>query len=68
MKQLLKTLFRIMLLQFVYSKEFNVENLFKALDVDDFKKYYARSEREDLIKLFKQVRNNLDETLKKLSS
>jgi hypothetical protein len=46
-KQLLKTLFRIMLLQFVYSKEFNVENLYKALDLDDFKKYYARSERED---------------------
>lgn len=42
-----------MLLQFVYSKEFNVENLFKALDVDDFKNYYAHSEREDLIKLFK---------------
>lgn len=67
-KEPMNTLFKIMLLQFVYSRGFDIDNLFRPKDIDYFKKITLQSERKELINLFKKVRSNLDASLKKLSS
>ncbi len=66
-KKLMNTQFRIMLSQFAHSKGFDLEKLFDPEDIGDFNKMYDRSEREDLIKIFAKLRDNLDLSIKKLS-
>lgn len=66
-KRIVNIQFRIMLLQFAHSKRFDLEKLFDPVDIEEYNKMYDRAEREDLIKIFEKLRDNLDASITKLS-